>query len=237
MFVSAACFGGGDKGVEPTPSIFTVAPWTGTEEYSYNLTRRGESPGTCLLKTEPAADGRTKLSRLCGKDEFRDDGFATVDSATLQPFDAVRVFSDSKQNKRTTYTNSYGPETVEFKADVNGDISQTTRDLPVANKEVPRPAWYDDESGLWLARGIELREGFETEYTLVINAGQPRVHDVEVSVLSKEKVSVPAGDFEAWKVRYRRGGSVNYLWIEAAAPNRLIRAAIEDVTYELKTPG
>lgn len=235
--VAAACFSGSDNAVEPTAPVFLAPPWPPTEDLTYNVTRRGESPGTCILKTEPAEAGRSKLSRLCGKDEFRDDGFAVVDAETLRPFEATRVFADSKQNKRTTYTSSYADELVRFQADVNGDISETERELPLPGEEVTNPGWYDDESILWLVRGINLTEGYESEYTLVINAGQPRVHNVEVLVQAKERVSVPAGDFEAWKVRLRRGGSVNYLWIEAAAPNRLIRAAIEDVSYELRAPG
>ncbi len=216
------------------PPIFTTAPWKGEESYTYNLkTRADDSAGTCTLVTGAADGGRLKLSRLCGKDQFRDDGTVTVDEKSLMPSQSVRVFTDSKQNKRSTYTNDYTGSEVTFQADVNGSSNKTTRDLPSATDKVSQPAWYDDEEVLWLARGLNLASGAKVDYTLVINAGQPSIHTVNVRVDPAERVSVPAGEFQAWKVRLSRGGNVNYVWVEASGAQRVVKAQIEDVTYEL----
>ena len=222
---------------EDTPAnaaIFKAAPWTGEESYTYNLRRRGEdSSGTCTLVTGPVDAGQLKLSRLCGKDEFRDDGAVTVDAATLVPSLTVRVSTDSNKNKRAPYTKTAEPPEVTFSTDVNGRFNKTTRPLPAATEAVSQPAWYDDEQVLWLVRGINLASGAKADYTLVINAGQPSIHTVNVRVDPSEKVSVPAGEFEAWKVRLNRGGNVNYIWVETAGARRVVKAQIEDVTYEL----
>ena len=219
------------------PPIFTSAPWKGEESYTYNLRTRGEdSSGTCTLVTGVPEAGQLKLSRLCGKDEFRDDGLVTVDEKTLMPSQSVRVFTDSKQNKRSTYTNDYVGSKVTFQADVNGSANKTTRDLPAVSDKVQQPAWYDDEEVLWLARGLNLASGAKVDYTLVINAGQPSIHTVNVRVDPAEQVGVPAGQFQAWKVRLSRGGNVNYVWVEASGARRVIKAQIEDVTYELTGP-
>ena len=216
-------------------SIFTAAPWKGEESYTYNLRRRGEdSAGTCTLTTGVAESGQLKLSRLCGKDEFRDDGNVTVDAKTLVPIQSVRVFADSKKNKRSTYTNVYESSKVLFRADLNGSTSQTTRELPTPTEKLSQPAWYDDEEILWLVRGINLASGAKADYTLVIKAGQPSIHTVNLRVDPAEQVTVPAGQFQAWKVRLSRNGNVNYVWVEAAGAQRVVKAQIEDLTYELK---
>jgi hypothetical protein len=234
--LSAAC-ANADKPT-PAPPVFISAPWRGVESEHYQLSSKAEADaGICELKTEPGADGKTVLSRLCSKDEFRDDGVATVKSDSLQPIQVTRTRTDSKKDKRTTFTNTFDTATVQFKAEVDGKVNQTTRDLPVPTGKVPNPAWYDDESTLWLARTVNLSQGYQSEYTLVINAGAPHIHNVEVRVEGAETVEVPAGAFQAWKVRYRYNGSVNYVWVETAAPHRVIQARIEDVTYKLTGSG
>lgn len=233
--VLVAC--GSSETTPPSPPIFKSPPWLGEESYTYNLKRRGEqSAGTCTLTTGPAAGGQLTLSRLCGKDQFRDDGTVTVDAKTLIPSRSVRVFVDSKLNKRSTYTNDFEASRVTFRADRDGSANQTTRSLPAPDQKVPQPAWYDDEEVLWLVRGINLASGVKADYTLVINAGQPSIHTVNLRVESAEQVKVPAGEFQAWKVRLSRAGNVNYVWVEAGGAQRVVKAQIEDITYELAAP-
>lgn len=237
MVALAAACAGVDK-PEAVATVFVAAPWQGAESEHYQLSSKAETDaGTCELKTVPRTDGSTILSRLCSKDEFRDDGVAIVKSDTLRPIEVTRTRTDSKKNKQTIFTNTYDGGVVRFKANVDGKVNQTTRDLPAPTATVANPAWYDDESTLWLARAVNLSQGYESEYTLVINAGAPNIHNVEVRVEAAETVEVPAGRFQAWKVRYRYNGSVNYVWVETAAPHRMIQARIEDVTYKLTSSG
>jgi hypothetical protein len=235
VFSATGCFNA--EKAEPQSAVFEKAPWTGPEELTYALTRRGEKPGSCVLQTKPAANGPTVLNRLCGKDEFRDDGSVTVDAATLAPSVSTRTVSDAVKGKRTTYTTTIDPPVARFQSDADGDVHTTTRDLPVASDKVANPRWYDDESVLWLVRGLKLEPGARTSFTLVINAGQPSVHTVEVRVEAEERVKVAAGEFQVVKVRLTRGGSINFYWVEAGGTHRLIRATIEDVTYELTSTG
>lgn len=232
-FFATAC-GGGDTSNASAP-VFEAPPWTGNETYTYQLSRRDENDaGTCVLQTDVEAEpGRTRLSRLCAKEPYRDDGTALVDAATLRPVEARRTLVDGEKNRTTVYTNAYQDAHVAFSANVNGKTTNTTRDLPAATAKVPNPAWHDDESVLWLVRGLPLRSGYEGHFTLVINSGQPRIHDVDVFVDPAEKVTVPAGTFTAWKVRVRRDQSTNVFWVEQEAPHRVVRAKVEDVTYSL----
>ncbi|MBA4179294.1 MAG: hypothetical protein C0506_01770 [Anaerolinea sp.] len=226
-----SCTGGDEVRVE---KVFTGPPWSGDEVSHYNLIDSGgEVYGTCSLETRPEFEpGKTKLSRLCGDGPNRDDGTAVVDARTLKPYSAIRVISDGEKNKRTTFTASYGEDSVRFTADSNGKLNETERDLPKPDETSPDPGWYDDESLLWLVRGIDLKQGYEAAYKNV-NAGNGRVFSVELKVETAEKVKVPAGEFRAWKVRIRTDSITQYAWVGVEAPHTLIRARIERLTYEL----
>ena len=99
----------------------------------------------------------------------------------------------------------------------------------------PDPGYYDDESLLWLVRGMDLREGYEATYQNV-NAGTGGTFPVDLKVEGQETVTVPAGEFTAWKVRIRTASVTQFVWVEASGSRRLVKArieGIEDVIYEL----
>lgn len=228
---AAACSGGSDVRVA---RVFVAPPWTGNETYHYNLIDSGgDKYGACDLETHPGFEpGKTKLARLCGDGPNRDDGTVVVDSETLKPVQATRVISDSSKNKRTAFSADYAETTVHFTADVNGKVSETNRDLPKPDKTSPDPAWHDDESLLWVVRGIDLKQGAEGAY-MNVNAGNGRIFTVEIKVEATEKVKVAAGEFMTWKVRIRTESITQYAWVTVDAPHTLVRARIERLTYEL----
>jgi hypothetical protein len=227
-----ACDTGNDQA---TSKLFAAPPWQSNESLAYNLVDQGNNVyGKCVLETKlDIQPGRTQLNRLCGDDgPHRDDGSVTVDSKTLLPIESMRVIADSKAGKRTSFSASYGDNAVKLKADDNGKIRDTSRDLPKPDDRSPDPGYYDDEALLWLARGVPLRKDFEGAYH-DINAGNAQVVTVDVKVESQERVKVPAGEFTAWRVRIRTSSVTQYVWVDVEAPNRVVRARIERLTYEL----
>lgn len=223
----------------PTSKIFTSPPWQDGEQSVYRVTDEGvDGVGTCTLETHVDFEpGHTKLARSCENGPYRDDGSAVVDSATLVPVSSTRTAFDGTQNRSSTYTVDYNGPTAHFKADINGAVRETDRDLPKPDEQSPDPGWYDDESLLWLARGITLQEGWSGGYWHVINAGQPRILQVRVTVEKQEQVKEPAGTFQAWRVRFEREDTVYFVWVDVAAPHRVVQAQIEDVKYELSGTG
>jgi Protein of unknown function (DUF3108) len=217
-------------------AVFRAAPWTGPEEYSYRITTRGvEGEGECKLITTPESEpGRTRLERLCGRDQFRDDGVAVVLSDSLRPVSSSRTISDSEKQRSTTHSVAYGEIEAVFKTDDGTKVRTTTRELPEPDKQSPQPAWYDDEELFWLVRTLDLRAGYTSAFSYAINAGQPRILNTRVEVLEAEQVTVPAGTFETWRVRVQRGGSAKIIWVEQEGSRRVIRAQIEDARYEMK---
>jgi len=227
----AAC---GEEISGPTSLVFEAPPWTEPERMRYDLIERGEIYGRCELETIPEVEpGLTQLQLLCGDDRgFRDDRTATVKSDTLVPVGATRVILNPEKETRTTFTSEYEAGKVVFTSDDNGKVRTAERDLPTATAENPDPGYYDDESLLWVVRGISLRAGFDGRYTNV-NAGNGRVFSVEVSVLGTERVSVPAGEFNAWRIQVRTASITQLFWVDVEAPHRLVRARIERLTYQL----
>ncbi|MGI8926303.1 MAG: DUF3108 domain-containing protein [Tepidiformaceae bacterium] len=227
----AGCGGGDDEVIS---KVFQGPPWTGAESLSYQLVQRGgDVYGTCEVETRPEFEpGRTQLNLLCTDGEGnRDDRTAVVDAQTLRPISGIRTIS-GEDGDRTTFESAYGERIVRLEANVDGKRNSAERDLPGATAKSPDPGYYDDESLLWVVRGIPLRVGYEGAYKN-INAGNGRVFTVEVKVEGQERVRVPAGAFNAWKVRIRTESITQQFWIDEQAPNRIVRARIERLTYEL----
>jgi hypothetical protein len=214
--------------------IFQAPPWTAAEMSAYNLMDRGGHVyGTCTLETKPDFQpGKTQLNRLCGNGPNRDDGSVTVAAKTLRPIESSRTIADSKGNKRTVFSASYGEKTVKLTADDNGKTRETSRDLPQPNATSPDPGYYDDDSLLWLARGLRLEKGFEGAYRN-ITSGNAQVITVRVKVDGQERVKVPAGEFATWNIRIDTNSITQRIWVDVEAPHRVVKARFEDLTYEL----
>ncbi len=228
--LGVAC--GGDSGPESS-RIFSAGPWQGAERHTYNLVQRGgDIYGQCALETVPEG-GRLRLRRLCNDGRNSDDGEAEVQAATLQPVSSTRVIVNADSGKTTTIQSTYEQAKVRFSLEVEGKTTETERDLPQAGDDDSlEPGWYDDESLLWLVRGMPLRAGYEGGYHNV-NASTGRVFKVEVRVEGREQVRVPAGTFDTWVVVVESQSISQKIWVEAVAPNRVVKARIERLTYEL----
>jgi hypothetical protein len=230
----AAC--GGDGG-DASNKVFVAPPWNGEETLTYSLEQEGvNNEATCVLTTEQAEGEELTLIRSCSDNRgYSDEGRATVFGQSLEPKESVRTYYDVEDDRTTVHSVRYEGREAHFETRVSDDDDSrtTSRDLPEPTEEFPTPGWYDDESLLWLVRGIELREGYEDHYTHVINAGQPRVLSADLEVQDLEEVEVPAGTFNAWLVRVSSGNVVYRFWVDEEAPHRVVRATVEDSTYEL----
>lgn len=235
--VAAAC--GSVDTPDPRPPAFAAAPWTGPERLHYELKQRDYVYGRCTLETTPGVEpGVTQLTRLCQgveDEQFRDDATVLVDSDTLQPFSAQRVNTNTETGERVTRTAEYSSGEGQIIFEVvqdDGKTNRATREMPAPTEAVPATAVYEDEALFWLVRGLPLADGYETEYTTA-STMTVRVFNVEVAVEGREQVTVPAGTFEAWKVRIKTSAATNRLWVEVAPPRHIVKANIEFLTYEL----
>lgn len=237
----AGCTAGNDT--PPAERVFLGPPWQGNETYTYDLLASGRDPyGTCVLTTEVDIEpGVTRVSRLCSDEPgpHRDDGTADVVNETLEPLRSTRVQTDAEKQTRISFTATYEYPLVKYVADENGKLRQAERELPKPTAQNPDPAYYDDETMLWLVRGIELRTGYEGTYRNA-SAATGAVFDVKLRVEGEEEVTVPAGTFRTYKVRISTSTITQFAWVETEAPHRVIKArvhGIQDVDYVLTGVG
>ena len=218
--------------------VFLGAPWTSDETYGFRLTRveDDEAYGDCTLQTRLNHEGvNTRLDFLCTDGTNRDDGTALVEPDTLRPLNSNRTVVHPEDDERLSFSSFYEPPIVKFVSDENGESRETTRDLPQPDDDNPDPGYYDDVSLLWLVRGIQLSEGYEGSFENV-SAGTGQTFRVDLKVEEQENVDVPAGVFQAWRIRLRTASVTNLYWVEVADPHRLVKARIpgvQDVNYEL----
>jgi hypothetical protein len=229
--VAIAC----DSSSPTISKIFKAPPWQGAEDYTYNLVDQGQKvTGTCQLKTTPGASGgETKLEQLCANPAGdRDDREISVDSQTLRPIAGTRTIFAIKKNSQTVTTSAYDDKIVHFKITEGSDVHTAQRNLPVPSKDSPDPGYYDDESLFWVVRGVPLEKGFSGAYQ-DINASNGQSFVAKVDVQDQETVNVPAGTFNAWKIRLETASITQYFWIDVASPHAVVQADIEDTEYQL----
>lgn len=240
--LGAGCGSGEDA---PTSKIFGTPAWAGEERATYDLLDEGRRLyGVCVLETIPGPE-TTQLSRLCTDSEGsgnRDDGSAVVDSRTLTPISSQRTLINIPDQMRTEFSGEYLIDTVVLSHTRTAldapeeplDERRTPRELPKPDERSPEPGYYDDESMFWLLRGIPLEEDWEGAYHN-INLGTAGISVAEVRVEARETITVPAGEFDTWRIRLRTASITQRVWVEAAAPHRMIRADIERARYELRS--
>ena len=69
---------------------------------------------------------------------------------------------------------------------------------------------------------VRWREDFSAVFP-ILSSGKGTVSDVSVRTLGKEQVTVPAGQFETWRVELQMGVSRLVANITTAAPYRIVR--------------
>lgn len=224
-----------DSSTPTVSKVFQAAPWQANEDYTYNLLDQGNKViGTCQLKTTPnSAPGESLLEQLCSNTAGdRDDRAVTVDAQTLRPLQGTRTIFAIKKNSTTVTESTYSDSKVSLKINEAGDIHNAVRALPTPSKDNPDPGYYDDESLFWIVRGIPFADGYSGAYQ-DINASNGQSFVAKLSIVDKGTLKVPAGTFEAWKIRLETDSITQYFWIDTASPHAVVQANIENTTYQL----
>jgi len=157
-----------------------------------------------------------------------------VDSVTFQPIRSAQVIEDNKAETRETKSVVYPVEgNIATFLSVSGvNEFGATRDLPEPSIDVPTPVWYDDGTLMWLVRGIDFAESEPIRFTDV-SPSTVTVFNAEFRVEGREQIEVPAGTFDTWKIRLSTKTVTQRFWVDVEAPHYVVRAKIENVTFEL----
>jgi dienelactone hydrolase len=125
-------------------------------------------------------------------------------------------------------TMKQGPTTVAFQyagTAVKGTIESQGRQLPFEGKGTAVLVPDGAAMGVALAT-LPLNHGYRATMS-TFDFGSGKVAELRVAVTSAEKVSVPAGSFDTWKVEVSQDGrTTSTLWFEKAKSRRMVKAQL-----------
>jgi hypothetical protein len=212
----------GDEDRPPTSDIVSTIPWRDNESLTYRLEDDdGEALGSGVL-TVDVLDGTTELSQSFVAGNNRDQSVVVVDSTTLKPESSRRevIAGDDTEVIEVTYT-------------PNGAlIRQGERQSGLM---VPEHS-YDNDTSLFLWRTIPFAEGYEASYVTIITNRRSR-DTVTLRVTGRERVTVPAGSFDAWRLEIRSSNARQLAWYADTPTRPLLRYDNDRGTiFVLETP-
>lgn len=222
-----------------TTAVFEAAPFVDGETLQYQvLATEGEVVGHGTLSVV-VEDGRLALRQTyteanppAGVTPTSDETTVWVAPSTFVPIAGERVIvrrNGDGEVSSERFEWIYGEQNDAprlFQSSDDGGGEPRERELRL------RDDFYDNESSLWLWRSMDLATDVDVYYVSV-NAIEVSQQTVNARVPQTEMVTVPAGEFEAYRLLFRNGRAVRTAWIEVAAPHRVLRWDNGDVVLEL----
>jgi Protein of unknown function (DUF3108) len=190
--------------------VVTQIPWSGNQTHKYVIKNsNGDEVATSTLTIEVAGD-TTTLSQRSENETASDDINLRVNSSTLKPISSRRVFESEGGDDEEPIEVTYTPQ--------GAQIKQGGRQTGLS---VPEHS-YDNDSSLFLWRTLSFVTPYEASYNTIIT-GQRNRQKVNLAVIRKETVTVPAGRFEAWRLEITTSNARQVAWITDDATRTLVR--------------
>jgi len=186
--------------------------------------------GASTLKATLSMSGQEMELTAVRSVEQTDDGNVRVHSETQGPMgsatDTYVLDAASLLPERRDI--AQGPATIEVEysaSEVTGTI-QAGQEIPIS-VSLDAPAFGADAALETAVLAMPLEEGYRTTVRAVEIGMQQRVRFHSVAVEGSESVSVPAGDFEVWKVAVQpidgEGGGQT-LWVTRETPRVTVKS-------------
>lgn len=206
MSLAAGCRAG--------PAALTLGgpPWQGDEAARYEiLDREGNRVGTATFSVAREGE-RWALSEADEAGEIRQSSRVLVDATTLRPLRGHKEIHAPGTEATVEYT--YSSDEVDIKALVNGE--ERSAAVKVSRNIL------DNDQLLMTLRAIPFAEGYEAATLLVVPANALRINTT-VRVQGREKVEVPAGTFEGWRVELDFGQAKQQVWYAVEPPHQMLQ--------------
>ena len=219
------------------PIDFLPAPWPDHEVMRLELKlQTGQPIGTAIYTVDRITTG--------GEDLWQLDSLTYVSLNDYQQFTRVLAGAgDFLPRTGRTASNLLGDFSATYSPFAEGQPQQSVHLLTrAAGKETSRTLSvggpvFDNEQALQLIRRLPLAEGFATDFTIFAVTGGLTT-PCSIKVVGREKVTVPAGTFDCFKVDLRVPGmgiQQDY-WFNTAPTREFVRMAAH-VTMELMPPA
>ena len=209
-----------------TKEIVTAVPWTGAEAYTYDLVdSKKVKHGEGTLSIVPNGDGWIISQDFADPDGNADRSQIAVMSSLL-PVAGRRTIVSADENRREELTTSYGElndgsHGVRIRQQTykprDRDEASSTRCNP---NKLPTYS-YDNDSSLFLWRTIKFEQGYEVTYTASI-ANRRAERPLTLRVRRQERVTTPAGEFDAWLVGIEGEGETQEAWFSTEPDHKLL---------------
>ena len=218
-----------EKGIEKLS-----APWKNYEELLYVSTIDGTETNNSkiIISVEPIADKKYyKIERNL----YIKDG-TYISGALLNLTDLLPVSSyvevKAKKDGKSQFTSIKGEykEQLLINSNLDGKINTSKIQLPTQ--------YFDNEYLSMAIREFSLKEGFTTEMK-ICSISANKVATLTLKVLGKEKVKVPYGEFECYKLAFydleKSSNDPLIFWISNDEKRNLIKYGQKDKSIELKS--
>ena len=112
---------------------------------------------------------------------------------------------------------------------------------PMRNDAPPRVlslsgSAYDNDSSLWLWRTLALADGYTQRYVSV-NAVDGTRQTVSLAITARQRVTVPAGGFDTWRLQVRNGRATGVAWINVQPPYQVVQWDNGSLVFQLEPAG
>jgi hypothetical protein len=224
--------------------IVTGIPWTAQESHAYELKQDGDIKGTTTLTVTQDGSAYVLTQDSRGNNATSDISAVRVDGSTLKPLSAQRTITQS--NLKTVLDVTY--------SDISKDKCDAGRQVRITQSaykppDEPKPDsqrtitkcvpehTYDVDSSLFVWRSIDFKKGATVTYnSMATNRGEN--HLVTLIVQNEEKVTVPAGTFDAWRVEVASEQSRQRAWFATTPDHRLLQYVNnQGQSFQLQSPG
>lgn len=199
---------------DPQPLLFGDAPWRGGEVSEYRVTDvNGAYAGTARYDLTRLDEATWSLRRETLAQGTQEIVVVDMSVGEYRPTLAtmVRIDSSGTEQVRTTYSGS------------QANLELTSKQNVTTQQRVAIPSDARDQRSLvMLARALPLAADYATRLNSFLPI-VPILDRVTLSVQGREEVEVPAGTFDAWKVRLDMGDSETLLWVGVDAPHPVVK--------------
>jgi len=214
----------------PNKTIRLWPPWADGELSTYTVVRNSAGGGSGAAADAPSV-GSARLG-IAARGEYTalifdyfEPGLSKrsevlVDGSTLKPANSV-IRRESAQSGQAVITADYeaGGGSPSDGA-TNVEITVTSaRGTESVRRELGKGIHYDAEQMIHLVRAMPLKDRFSATFSALDTAGASPA-SVTVRVVGRETVSVPAGEFDCWRLDMQ--GLSMRAWVAVAAPHQLV---------------
>ncbi|MDD2201651.1 MAG: DUF3108 domain-containing protein [Firmicutes bacterium] len=142
---------------------------------------------------------------------YHEHSTVSADRDTLVPNRTELTYESDRG--RVKYTATYGDDRVTIQSS-----------LPIGDEEaaidLPDSPYFDNEQLVMVIRALPLKRGYKATLKDVITRAAMNT-SITLHVVRKEKLNIPAGTFETWKVDLK--GTGRTVWIATSEPYQIVK--------------